>query len=132
MTGASTPLRSNRPQWLALHPTVYRLLIGSVAALFVAVWIPFSHSDYAALQLAVVALFLVMFVGVPWVMARFSRAERPDRTTFGEWRSGDLDIHTGPIAAGEAALMIMIAPAAVLLGVAVISTIAYLAAVGAI
>jgi hypothetical protein len=133
MTGPSSPFLSNRPQWPALHPAVYKLLIGSVAAMFLAVWVFFSHGAYTAFQLVVVAAFLVMFVGVPWVLARLAQAPtRSNEPSFGEWRAGDLSIHTGPIPAGEAALMILIAPAAVVIGIAAISAIAYLAAIGAI
>lgn len=133
MTGPSTPVLSNRPQWLALHPAVYKLLIGSVAAMFLAVWVFFSQGAYTKLQLAIVAVFLVMFVGVPWVLARLTQSRpQPHGPSFGDWRAGDLSIHTGPIPAGEATLMILIAPAAVVLGIAAISAIAYLAAIGTI
>jgi hypothetical protein len=133
MTSASAPLRTNRPQWLALHSFVYRLLIGSVVGLFAAVWVFFSSVDYTAFQLAIVGVFLVMFAGVPWMLARMSEP-RPlsSKTSFSEWREGDLTIHTGALPAGEAALMIMIAPAACLIGIVAISGVAYLAAIGAI
>lgn len=125
--------RSNRPQWLALHSVVYRLLVGSVAGLFLSAWIFFSHDGYTSLQLAIVAAFLVMFAGVPWAMARMAVARRDEAAespSFAEWRAGDLSTWTGPLPAGHAALMILTAPAAVLLGLFAISAIAYMAASG--
>lgn len=125
--------RSNRPQWLALHPAIYRLLLGSMAGLFLSAWIFFGHDGYTALQLAVVAAFLAMFAGVPWAMARQAgRGGREKSPSFAEWRAGDFDTWTGPLPAGQAALMIMCAPAAAVLGLFAVSAIAYMAAVGAL
>lgn len=131
MTDALAPRRSNRPQRLALHPLVYAALIGSVVALFLIAWAAFSGSPYAALQLGVVAVFLAMFVGVPWMMSRAARARPNERAIpFGEWREGDFQTWTGALPAGEAALMILSAPAAVVTGIGAISAVAYLAAAG--
>lgn len=123
--------RSNRPQWLDLHPAVYRLLIGSVVWLFVALWLCFGHDAYTALQLGIVAAFLAVFTGVPAVMARLAkRKSQSGQVTFAEWRGGDLDTYTGPVAAGEAALMVVIGPVACVLGLTVISAMAYMTAAG--
>jgi hypothetical protein len=125
--------RSNRPQWLDLHPAVYRLLVGSAVWVFLAIWVSFSHSAYTALQLGVVAVFLAVFIGVPVTLARLAKRPRPAGTaSFAEWRAGDLETHTGPVAAGEAAVMVMIAPAACAAGLTIISALAYLTATGAI
>lgn len=124
--------RSNRPQFLALHPLVYRLLLASAAGVFLSAWLFFSHDGYTAFQLAVVLAFLVMFVGVPWVMARMTAKRRAAEAapSFAEWREGDFVTWTGPLPAGQAALMILTAPAAAVLGLFAISAIAYMAATG--
>ena len=122
---------SNRPQRLALHPSVYRALIGSAVCLFLSTWIFFGHNPYTALQLVIAGFFIAMFVGTPWLLARNARGRaEPDRTSFGEWREGDFQTDTGALPAGEAALMVMIAPVAVTVGMFAISLIAYLAAAG--
>lgn len=130
MSGSSMS-RTNRLQCLDLHPVVYGLLIGSTVWVVLAFWLFFSHDAYTAFQLVIVTFFMAMFIGVPVAMVRTARKPaKPNQVSFGDWRAGDLQTYTGPVPAGQAALMVLIAPMAAVVGITAISAIAYMAAMG--
>jgi hypothetical protein len=126
--------RRNIPTERGLHPAVYGALIGCTVWILAAFWIFFGHDTYTGLQLAVSTFFCAMFVGVPVCLWQISRAAASDagRTKWREWASHEFETIYGPVEGGQAAVMVLLAPVAIALGITSVSLIAYLAARGVI
>jgi hypothetical protein len=122
----------NRPLWLGVHPMVIRLAVGATIWTVAAVWILFSHSYYGILLFSVISFLVTMFLMLPWVLSRIAReTDNPEKhTTFNEWRSGEFDTASGPMKASEAAVMILLIPMAVAVGMTAIGLLELLTAEG--
>jgi hypothetical protein len=122
----------NRPLWLGVHRTVIRLAVGATIWTIAAVWILFSHSYYGILLFGVVSFLVAMFMLLPWVLSHFARkTDNPDEpATFREWRSGEFDTASGPMKGSEAAVLILLIPMAVAVGMTAIGFLEFLTAEG--
>lgn len=114
-----------------LHPAVYGLLVGCVLWIVAAAWIFFASDRYAALQVAVVAVFAAAFLLVPYWLFRLS-GEKPQQGSFREWLDGEIQLIDGPMNARSALAMVLCAPVAGAAGLTLVSFVAHLAAIGAI
>jgi hypothetical protein len=129
-----THARRNVPTEHGLHPAIYGALIGCTVWMLAAFWTVFGHDTYTGLQLAVSTFFCAMFIGVPFWLRRLSGAVAPDakHSSLRDWASHELSTACGPVEGRQAIVMILLAPAAIALGITGISFIAYLAAHGAL
>ena len=122
----------NRPMETTLHPIVNLALVGTLVWLLTAIWLAFGAQSYTALQLAVSTFLAIMFVLVPYALWLLSKAgQTPVKTKpFREWAANEMQTASGPVEGKDAAVMVLLAPAAVSLGITVMSFIAFLAAHG--
>jgi len=122
---------ANRPARLHVHRQVVRIALAAIAWTLAAVWILFSHSYYGPLLFGVVTLLVLMFVVLPWVLLRFGRGrEAEPPVTFREWSDGRFETANGPIEARDAAIMILLLPAAIAVGMTAFGLIEFLTADG--
>jgi hypothetical protein len=100
----------------ALHPLLYKVMIGVAVWLVVAAWGFFTGSGHIRIMLAVVT-WLVMFTVVLTVtLARIGRRHRArsdgeataNRTSFGDWARGDFGLWEGRTKASIAAIEIFL------------------------
>lgn len=122
----------NRPIETALHPAVNLALTGTLVWLLAAIWLAFGAQSYSALQLAIATFLSIIFALVPYTLWLISQREhRPTAAKpFREWAAHELQTASGPVEGKDAAIMVLLAPAAVSLGITVMSVIAVLAAHG--
>lgn len=117
--------------YLSVHPAVFRAAIGMAAGMAAAAGIFLAHDLQMVYVLGVVAAFTVVAVSIPLLLARMSRSAKA-RVPLARWRHGELEICTGCMRTWEAALLILIAPLASVLGLAALCFIALLASRGAL
>jgi hypothetical protein len=122
----------NRPIETALHPAVNLALAGTLVWLLAAVWLAFGAQGYTALQLAIATFLSVMFALVPYTLWLISQSGHKPAAAkpFRQWATHELQTASGPVDGKDAAIMVLLAPAAVSLGITVTSVIAILAARG--
>jgi uncharacterized membrane protein YhiD involved in acid resistance len=113
-----------------VHPVVRRLGIGAILWTVAAIWILFNHSYYGVLLFGVVTLLVVVFVAVPWLLFRLGRRDDTSGPSFREWMDSDFDTASGPVNAREAAVLILLVPLSIALGMTAFGVLAYLSSVG--
>jgi hypothetical protein len=124
---------ANRPAARGVHRAVVRLALGATIWTVLAIWILFSHSYHGILLSGVVTFLAAMFVVLPWVLSRFNRRREPPADTaqtFREWREGRFETGSGPVDARDAAIMILLIPMAVAVGMTAIGLLEFLTAAG--
>jgi hypothetical protein len=123
---------TNRPLWLDVHPFVGRAALGLIVWTVVAVWALFSHSYYGPLLWSVVTFLVAIFLAVSLILLRLERKNDDARraTTFRDWSHGDLDTGSGPGDARTAAVMILLIPTAIAVGMTAFGLIEFLSAEG--
>jgi len=121
---------TNRPLWDHVHPFVRHIALALIAWTVVAVWVLFSHSYYGPLLFGVVTLLVAFFVLLPMILFRMGRQGAEHSPTFGDWLHGQLDTASGPIDARDAAIMILLIPMAVAVGMTALGLIEFLTAEG--
>ena len=122
--------RRNRRQSLDVHPVVRRLGIGTILWTVAAIWILFNHSYYGVLRFGVVTLLVAVFVAVPWLLFRLGRRDDASEPSFREWMDSDFDTASGPVDAREAAVLILLVPLSIALGMTAFGVLAYLSSIG--
>jgi ABC-type bacteriocin/lantibiotic exporter with double-glycine peptidase domain len=65
-------IRRNRQVHDALHPSVYRTIIGLTIWLVLSVWLFFNRGPFVGLDLAIVTVFFVIAVGIPLLLSASS------------------------------------------------------------
>jgi hypothetical protein len=111
----------DRPVGGRFHTFVYKLLAGLAVWFVLASWIFAGHGQTDFL-LAVVSGIVLVMAGIPGALGliryrnrrRQNRAEREDE--FGDWAARDVEISTGPVKGGIAAIETIVPIAAVALG----------------
>jgi hypothetical protein len=106
--------------------------IGAILWTVAAIWILFNHSYYGVLIFGVVTLLVAIFVAVPWLLLRLGRRQRHDAggQTFRDWMDSDFDTASGPIDAREAAVLILLVPLSIAIGMTTFGILALLSARG--
>ena len=122
--------RRNRRQSLDVHPVVRRLGIGTILWTVAAIWILFNHSYYGVLLFGVVTLLVAVFIAVPWLLFRLGRRDDASEQSFREWMDSDFETASGPVDAREAAVLILLVPLSIALGMTAFGLLAYLSSVG--
>jgi hypothetical protein len=122
---------ANRRRSAHLHPIVARLGIGTIVWTLLAIWILFSRSYYGILLFGVVTFLVGMFVALPALLFRFGRdAAESDAPRLRDWLDGEFETASGPIEAREAAILILLVPMSIAVGMTAFGLLALLAARG--
>jgi hypothetical protein len=124
------PRRTQRPVHDALHPDVYRAIVGLTLWLVLSIWLLFNRGAYVGLNLLVVTVFFVVALGVPLLIALTWRRNRTDghdlgATKFRDWAACRFSTWTGDLSGREAALQILLPIAAVAIGMTVFGLVFY-------
>jgi hypothetical protein len=121
---------ANRPLWDHVHPAIRRIALGLIVWTVGAVWVLFSHSYYGPLLYGVVTLLVGVFVLLPMILFRMGRQGSERSPTLGDWLEGRLDTASGPVDARDAAVMILLIPMAVAVGMTALGLAEFLTAEG--
>jgi hypothetical protein len=122
---------TNRRRSASVHPVVARLGIGTIVWTLGAIWVLFSRSYYGILLFGVVTFLVGVFVTLPWLLFRFGRNNAgPSVPTFRNWLDGDFETGNGPIDAREAAVLILLVPFSIAIGMTAFGILAFLSARG--
>lgn len=127
---AAHPLSFEDGRFISVHPAVFRAGAAMAAGMSVAVLIFLGRDGQLDYLIGIVALFTLVSLSLPFLLARLARAGKQG-IPFLRWRRGELEIFTGRMRASEAALLILIAPMASIVGLAALCLIALLASRGA-
>jgi hypothetical protein len=110
----SKHLHRNAPINERLHPALPRVLIGCILWTLLALAVVFGGDRYAALQIAVVAVFAAAFVGTPMILMQLERRHAPqsdDATpSLRDWLDQDFAAGDVTIRGWDAACMILCVP----------------------
>jgi hypothetical protein len=126
---AAHPRASEEGRFVAVHPAVFRAGTAMAAGMSLAVLILLGGDGQLDYLIGIVALFTVVSLSLPFLLARLARPAKQG-VSFLRWRRGELEIFTGRMRASEAALLILIAPLASVIGLAALCLIALLASRG--
>jgi len=125
MSTYPVPVRRDLPTNAALHPFVYRAIIGLTIWLVLSAWALFSRGTYEGLTLSVITFFFLILVGIPVLLWRTwqHNAGLHDQLDhdepFNEWASSSFATWTGAISGWEAATQILLPIAAVAIGMTI-------------
>jgi hypothetical protein len=117
-------IRHNRPVSDHLHPLVYKTMAGLALWFALSAWAFFYDQGYTMLALAMVSLFLLMTVAIPfalWLAWRGSPVSgaHDDGQTFHDWALGEFETWQGRLSGAEAAVQILLPLVAVAFGLTV-------------
>lgn len=110
----SKHLHRNAPVNERLHPAVPQVLIGCILWTLVALAAVFGGDGYAALQIAVVAVFAAVFAGTPLILVRMERRHAPQSEdaapSLRDWLDQDFAAGDATVSGWDAACMILGVP----------------------
>lgn len=121
----SNHLHRNAPINDRLHPALPRVLIGCILWTLVALAVVFGGDRYAALQIAVVAVFAAAFVGTPLILVQMERRHVPQSDdaapSLRDWLDQDFAAGDVAIRGWDAACMILCVPVFCTAGITVMA-----------
>jgi hypothetical protein len=118
-----------------LHPYVYGAIAALVLWFVLSIWSSFAGEGYTDWLLAVVSIFLLICVALPFVLSRVSRDDTDDggpRRSFRGWASRDFDTWQYRLNGKHAAIEILLPVAAIAFGMTAFGIILLLVSHGAI
>ncbi len=130
-----------RPHSVHVHPWIFKGVAGFVLLMliaawgFSATWSPDSVEAYTGLALAMVSYLCLIAVGLAYAMGRFTRQrpeaareeDRPARTSFHDWKTREIEVGDGHQRGSHVAIDILLAPAAVAIGLTILVIVWHLA-----
>jgi hypothetical protein len=111
-------IRPNRLISSDLHPLIYQAIVGLTLWLVVSVWV-FFGGDYNELTFAVVSVFFLIVMAIPYLLWRVWRRDSgttQDHESFREWVAGDFETWQGRQKSSNAAVEILLPIIAVAFG----------------
>jgi hypothetical protein len=115
----------SRPIHDALHPLLYKAMIGLTIWLVLSIWVLFGGAGYAGLTFAMITLFFMVIIGIPlslWLSWRHNADPNDTRApgeAFRGWTADEFATWTGRVSGLEAAMQILLPLAAVSIGMTV-------------
>jgi hypothetical protein len=118
--------RSRTPTTDQIHPAVYMAIAALLALFVVSSIVAFGNDGYTDYLLAVVALFFVMAVGLPYVLWRVWRrrsgGEEP-RQSLRDWWRAECETWQGRLTGRDAAVQMLLPVGACAVGMTAIATV---------
>ena len=114
-----------RPAQDALHPLVYKTMVGLTLWLVFSVWVLFNRGAYVGLNLLIVTVFFMIAMAIPvalWLTWRRNvPADEQGGTDerFRDWSAHEFATWTGGVSGKEAAMQILLPIAAVCIGMTI-------------
>ena len=111
---ARSDKRFDHPVTNQIHPFVYRAIALLALWFVLGAWGFFAPAGYIGLALAVVSAFVLVAVGLPFVLSRFAKKRRDlDATakrpgSLRDWLAGDFDTWQARLRAREAVVAILL------------------------
>ncbi len=125
----------DRPVSSGLHPYVYAAIAALVLWFVLSVWASFASDGYTDWLLVVVSGFLIIFMGIPFVLSQVSRDDPSDgspRQSFRGWASCDFDTWQYRLTCRNAAVEVLLPIAAIAFGMTAFGVILMLVSHGEI
>lgn len=111
------------------HPAIYKIMAGLAVLVVLSAW-SFIGPGYAGISIAVVSLFILVAVALPFVLRRIRRhnaprqdAEAEGAEPFGAWLARKVDSGEGHITGAGAATSALLPIVAVALGMVVFAIV---------
>jgi ACR3 family arsenite efflux pump ArsB len=101
--------------FVSVHPRIQKWGAALAAWMLVVAWIGFSGTATINIAIAISVVTLVMYLGVPLILARTSRYVTP-QTSFGDYLEGELETYGGAISGREAMIQVLTVPACLAVG----------------
>jgi hypothetical protein len=127
-------VRRDRPTSIGLHPYVYAAVAALALWFVLSVW-SFASDGYTDWLLAVVSGFILIFVGLPFVLSCVSRDDDTSaepRRTFRGWASREFDTWQYRLKGANAAVEILLPISAIAFGMTASGVVLALVAHGRI
>jgi hypothetical protein len=128
--------RHNRPVSDDLPAIVYKIAAASAVTFVVLAWIFFGGWPHMGLVLAIVSLFFVMTLGIPfvlWLAWRRHREADPghgEALSWHEWAAGEFETRQGRLTGANAAVEMLLPIAATAVGMIAIGTAFFVVSAG--
>ena len=125
----------DRPATNGLHPYVYGAIAALVFWFVLAIWMSFASDGYTDWLLFVVSGFLMIFVGIPFVLSRVTRDDADDGApwrSFRRWASCEFDTWQYRLKGGNAAVEVLLPIAAIAFGMTAFGVVLLLVSHGVI
>jgi hypothetical protein len=106
--------------FVSIHPRIQKWAAAMAAWVMAAAWIGFSGAVTINIAIAICAVTLVMYLGVPLALARTARYASP-KVSFGDYLAGELETFGGTISGREAAIQILTVPVCLAVGLTVMA-----------
>lgn len=118
----------NKPVFEELHPRIYGAAVGLVGWFALMAWALFDRSSDVSLSLAFVSVLFLVAVLVPWSLSLIWKKyqmpyERPQQTSFHDWRAGDFAVWGAKLRGVHAAIDVLLPLIAVSSGLTAIGIV---------
>jgi len=112
------PIRHNRGRSDILHPRIYQIAAALALWLVFSVWFFFATTSYTSLVLAVVSGFMLVAVGLPFILSRVGdgRDREQHQTSLRDWSHAEFNAWGTQLRGVEAATQVLLPIAAVSIG----------------
>ena len=116
------PIRHNRGRSDTLHPRIYQIAAALALWLVLSVWSLFANGTYTSLILVVVSGFMLVAVGLPFILSRVGDGldREEHRTSLRDWSHTEFNASGTKLTGGEAATQVLLPIAAVSIGMTLI------------
>jgi hypothetical protein len=133
---ANTDYRPNRPISSGLHPAVYKILIGFALWFVLGSWGFIASTGYIGLSLAVVTVFIVIAVAIPFQLWRIwhkntTRADPENRASLGHWLTRDVETWQARLSGAAALAQILVPISSVAIAMTILAVVHHVIATNA-
>lgn len=100
-----------------VHSNVFKILAGLNAFVLLAFWATFQGDKEALFMVAISAVYLVAYMGTPYIMSRAGKEKPKDVLSFDRFLSAPFETWTETITGRGAMIQILMVPAAIAIAV---------------
>lgn len=109
-------LGHNTPVYDSLPYAAFGIPVGAAGAIMLAYWLTFGAYAHAAFMVAISTVYVVMYIGTPYVMARLGETMLRERhggrqaPSLREFLDGAIATWTGPMSGWSAMIQVTLIP----------------------
>ena len=97
-----------------MHTGVYRWLAATNGGTLLLAWGMFRDAGEALFMIAICAVYVAMYFGTPWAMARAAKIDLRETRSLGDFLNKPFETCTGKIKGWEAMVQVCLIPASIL------------------